>query len=257
MFGIMITIPILVAVIFTPTSNPWSISMDFSSCRHGNESWTRPALVFASLLGVDPEIQRVLDMGRFMGNMRKKQQAKCSINGKPIQILVMIIQLLSPYSLGKWCYQSRCKASVWLITLPISCPRCEVQQRLRPNLQICQWLCRYLWAVCCFWGMIPSHVVLNYFAAVILPWCWYGYSPCLPRWCNMFIHSCRLHLRVHSCFFSLQGHRGFVAELCLLVYNCSQPPLSEHKWSLIKYWWMESTLQKKTRAPQLAALISV
>ena len=96
-----------------------------------------------------------------------------------------------------------------------------------------------------FWGMIPSHVVLNYFAAVILPWCWYGYSPCLPRWCNMFIHSCRLHLRVHSCFFSLQGHRGFVAELCLLVYNCSQPPLSEHKWSLIKYWWMESTLQKK------------
>ena len=107
-----------------------------------------------------------------------------------------------------------------------------------------------------FWGMIPSHVVLNYFAAVILPWCWYGYSPCLPRWCNMFIHSCRLHLRVHSCFFSLQGQKGFVAELCLLVYNCSQPSLSEHKWSLMKYWWMESTLQKKTRAPQLAALIS-
>ena len=88
--------------------------------------------------------------GKIYGKHEKKQQAKCSINGKPIQILVMIIQLLSPYSLGKWCYQSRCKASVWLITLPISCPRCEVQQRLRPNLQICQWLCRYLWAVCCF-----------------------------------------------------------------------------------------------------------
>ena len=149
MFGIMITIPILVAVIFTPTSNPWSISMDFSSCRHGNESWTRPALVFWG---------SILRFNKFLWweeiwETREKpsgKMTKCSIDGKAIQILVMIIQLLSPYSLGKWCYQSRCKASVWLITLPISCPRCEVQQKLRPNLQICQWLCRYLWAVCCF-----------------------------------------------------------------------------------------------------------
>lgn len=88
--------------------------------------------------------------GKKYGKHEKNHQAKCSINGKPIQILVMIIQLLSPYWLG--CYQSRYKGCVWLITLPMSCPRCEVQQRLRPNLQICQWLCQYLWAVCCFGG---------------------------------------------------------------------------------------------------------
>ena len=147
MFGIMITIPILVAVIFTPTSNPFEYLHGFLILQAWKRIVNKACLGLRESSGGRPWDSTSSWWWEDLWETWEKpsgKMTKCSIDGKAIQILVMIIQLLSPYWLGKWCYQSRYKACVWLITLPMSCPRREVQQRLRPNLQICQWLCRYL-----------------------------------------------------------------------------------------------------------------